>query len=56
MKCENYGVYSIKTSLVKIFHKERRDYESVDKKSVSQALSRKTTKERIIQAVMGQRK
>ena len=31
---------------------ERRDYESVDEKSLSYAMSRKTTKERI-QAVMG---
>ena len=31
---------------------ERRDYESVDEKSLSKAMSRKTTKEKI-QAVMG---
>ena len=31
---------------------ERRDYKSVDEKSLSQAMSRKNTKERI-QAVMG---
>ena len=33
--------------IIKKISNERRDYESVDEKSLSQAMSRKTTKKRI---------
>ena len=42
----------IKEGIIKKNFYERRDYESVDEKSLSQAMSRKTTKKRI-KAVKG---
>ena len=42
----------IKEVIIKKISYERRDYESVDEKSLSWAMSRKTTKKRI-QAVKG---
>ena len=39
--------------IIKKISYERRDYESVDEKSLSKAMSRKTTKKKRIQALKG---
>ena len=52
MRCSAKILILILEGIIKKISYERRDYESVDKKSLSWAMSRKTTKKRI-QAVKG---
>ena len=46
------SILKLEGIIKKIFY-ERRDYESVDEKSLSKAMSRKTTKKKRIQALKG---
>ena len=50
-RLEKHQILILEGTIQKISY-ERRDYESVDKKSLSYSMSRKTTKDRI-QAAMG---